>query len=144
MKSITFARWEIKCDAAITRDLFSRVQLGAPEKCGCTPCLNFAAAREQAYPVDVIRLFDSLGIAFNIVDGDGKIKVLSAYDMRSRDADHFPSHVEQRAATAAGGYRRCDLHKCATFVLDGSDGADNAVRNRRFELIGYFPPCKCL
>jgi hypothetical protein len=65
MKSITFARWEIECDAPVTRDLLSRLQSGAPEKCGCTPCLNFAAAREQVYPVDVIRLFDSLGIALD-------------------------------------------------------------------------------
>src|SRR5258708_33550427 len=62
MKSVTFARWEIECDAAITRDLFSRVRSGAPERCGCTHCLNFAAAREQVYRVDVIRLLDSLGI----------------------------------------------------------------------------------
>jgi hypothetical protein len=62
MKHIMFARWEIECDQETTRDLFSRVQSGAPETCGCVPCRNFAAAREQLYPVDVIQLLDSLGI----------------------------------------------------------------------------------
>jgi hypothetical protein len=65
MKGITFARWKIECDAGTTRDLFDRVQLGAPETCGCLRCRNFAAARASAYPHDVIQLFDSLGIARN-------------------------------------------------------------------------------
>lgn len=65
MELITFARWQIECDPATTRNLYARVQLGSPETCGCGPCLNFAAARKQAYPVDVIRLFDSLGVDHN-------------------------------------------------------------------------------
>jgi hypothetical protein len=63
MQLITFARWQIECDPETTRKLYARVQSGSPEACGCEPYLNFAAARKQAYPVDVIRLFDSLGVA---------------------------------------------------------------------------------
>jgi hypothetical protein len=63
MKLISFARWEIEYDPATTRELFSRVQLGAPEACGCTPCRNFAAARERAYPAEVVKLMGELGIA---------------------------------------------------------------------------------
>lgn len=65
MKLITFARWEIECDSAITRALYTELQSGAPEACGCAPCRNFAAARQEVYPTDVMRLFDQLGIAHN-------------------------------------------------------------------------------
>src|SRR5437016_6198852 len=63
MKVIKFARWEIECDTAVTRELYRKLPIGAPEACGCVPCLNFAAARKQVYPVEVVRLFDELGIA---------------------------------------------------------------------------------
>ena len=65
MKHITFARWEIECEAEATRDIFNRVRSGAPETCGCAACLNFAAARSKIYPSDVVRLFDSLGVPHN-------------------------------------------------------------------------------
>jgi hypothetical protein len=65
MMRITFARWELDCDAAITRELFSRVPSGSPEVCGCAPCRNFAAARGQVYAIEILSLFDSLGIAPN-------------------------------------------------------------------------------
>jgi hypothetical protein len=65
MEQITFARWEIECDAATTRELFSRVLSGAPERCGCTHCVNLAAAREQVFSGEVLRLFEQLGIAPN-------------------------------------------------------------------------------
>jgi hypothetical protein len=60
---IVFARWELECDPAVTRELYRAVKSGAPEACGCAPCRNFAAARNQAYPKKVLRLFDDLGIA---------------------------------------------------------------------------------
>jgi hypothetical protein len=63
MTAVAFSRWEIESNSAITRELYSRVQSGAPETCGCLSCVNFAAARGQIYPRDVIRLFDLLGIA---------------------------------------------------------------------------------
>src|SRR5208282_494290 len=72
-------------------------------------------------------------MVFHIVNRDSKIQVLSAYKMRSRDADHFPYHIEQWAAAAAGGDRRGDLQEFAPFLLDSSDSADNAVGDRRFE-----------
>ena len=62
MKSIAFARWEIEYDPLATAEAFRHVQSGAPEACSCAPCRNFAAAREQVYPVDVLHLFDSLAI----------------------------------------------------------------------------------
>jgi len=60
---ISFARWELACDPAVTRELYGSVKSGAPEACGCAPCRNFVAAREQVYPAQVLNLFDDLGIA---------------------------------------------------------------------------------
>jgi hypothetical protein len=39
------------------------VAAGGPEECGCQPCLNFASARAQIYPAQVLALFEKLGIS---------------------------------------------------------------------------------
>jgi hypothetical protein len=65
MNPVKFARWELESDPVITRDIFGRLSTGAPEACGCAPCRNFAAARNQVYPADVTRLFGLLGIALD-------------------------------------------------------------------------------
>jgi len=33
-----FARWELDCDAATTRELFSRESWGSPDVRECAPC----------------------------------------------------------------------------------------------------------
>ena len=38
---------------------------GKPKKCGCEPCLNLGAARDQIYAADVRALFADLGISSN-------------------------------------------------------------------------------
>ena len=65
MNTVKFARWELESDPLMTRDIFGRLLTGAPEACGCAPCRNFAASRNQAYPADVTRLFELLGIAMD-------------------------------------------------------------------------------
>lgn len=65
MNTVQFRRWELEYDPIVTRELFCRLPLGAPEVCGCTPCRNFAAARTQAYPAAATRLFELLGIAMH-------------------------------------------------------------------------------
>ena len=105
---------------------------------------GLAAAGSLVCPTAVLSSSGSSGRARVLETTDGSIGFTSLMGIakfrfspplipRSRDADDFPCHVEQRAAAAAGGYRRSDLHKFAPFVLDGSDRADNAIRNRRFE-----------
>lgn len=63
MKHLVFARWELEYDAPATRELYGKRSIGAPEACGCRPCLNFVAARSQLYPPRVLELFDQLGIS---------------------------------------------------------------------------------
>lgn len=63
VQSIRFSRWEISFDPKATSEVYAAVQLGGPEMCGCETCLNFAAARKQAYPSEVLDLFEKLGIS---------------------------------------------------------------------------------
>jgi hypothetical protein len=65
MNTIRFGRWELSCDPESTRKAYAALSQGSPEKCGCEPCLNFAAARDQIYAPDVRALFANLGISSN-------------------------------------------------------------------------------
>lgn len=65
VQSVRFGRWEINSDAESTRKAYDSVSIGGPEECGCGPCLNFAAARTEIYPADVLALFEKLGITPN-------------------------------------------------------------------------------
>jgi hypothetical protein len=62
MQVITIGRWVLRYDPEATRSAFSLVRTGAPESCGCRDCLNFVAARNQAYPSQASATFDQLGI----------------------------------------------------------------------------------
>jgi len=50
-------------------------------------------------------------IGFTSLIGIAKFKFSPLLTYESCYADHFPCHVEQRAAAAAGGYRRGDLQE---------------------------------
>ncbi len=60
---IRFGRWQISCDSDATRCAYAAILAGSPEECGCDPCLNFAAARAQAYPREALVLLRRLGIS---------------------------------------------------------------------------------
>jgi hypothetical protein len=52
------------CDPEATRRAFAAVPVGSPESCGCGDCLNFAAARDLAYPPEIRAAFERLGIDY--------------------------------------------------------------------------------
>jgi hypothetical protein len=62
MEPLTFARWRLLADAEATRTAYLAIPAGPPGGCGCAPCRNFAAARDDAYPAAVLDLFRRLGI----------------------------------------------------------------------------------
>ena len=62
METVDLGRWTIQCDPEGTRVAFSLVPIGSPESCGCNDCLNFAAARDRAYPSAALAIFNQLGI----------------------------------------------------------------------------------
>jgi hypothetical protein len=53
---------EFTFDRAATQQAFSAIEKGAPERCGCSYCRNFVAAREQVYSPPVVALLEQLGI----------------------------------------------------------------------------------
>jgi hypothetical protein len=63
MESIRFGRWQLSCDPESTRKAYAAVSMGGPEECGCQPCLNFAAARDQIYVPELVTLLEKLGIS---------------------------------------------------------------------------------
>ena len=62
METLVIRRWRLQSDPDSTRNAFANRELGSPETCGCTDCLNFAAARKHAYPSEILSIFDQLGI----------------------------------------------------------------------------------
>jgi hypothetical protein len=62
METIAIRRWRLQSDPEATRTAFSNRPLGSPESCGCSDCQNFAAARDRAYPSEVLAIFEQLGI----------------------------------------------------------------------------------
>ena len=40
----------ISCDYEGTVRVYSQIDIGGPEECGCDDCLNFVAARDTVYP----------------------------------------------------------------------------------------------
>jgi hypothetical protein len=65
MTTAKFRRWRIEYDAEATRNAYAQVLQGCPERCGCDPCKNFAAARGYAYPTEIRAFFELLGIDIN-------------------------------------------------------------------------------
>jgi len=61
-ESLTYRRWTVSVNRALTAAAYAAVPEGSPETCGCDPCRNFALGRERIYPVAVRELLTQLGI----------------------------------------------------------------------------------
>ena len=57
-----YGPWRIWHDSALTRQIYEEVTVGSAERCGCTECANYVAARDRAFPKQVLKLFEKLGI----------------------------------------------------------------------------------
>jgi hypothetical protein len=62
MNIVRFGRWTLRCDSLATAQAYHAITQGAPERCGCDPCKNFAAQRQSLYPDTVAALLKQLGI----------------------------------------------------------------------------------
>jgi hypothetical protein len=65
MNRIVFGRWTLDGDPDATRVAYGSISQGSPEKCGCGPCLNFAASRETTYPPAFRQTLVDLGVSFD-------------------------------------------------------------------------------
>jgi hypothetical protein len=54
--------WRIEYDRLATEQAYKHITEGGPERCGCDPCLNWAATRIQLLPEDLKSLLCRLGI----------------------------------------------------------------------------------
>ncbi len=61
MALVRFGRWTVQCDPEKTRQAYLS-QTGCAERCGCTICKNFIAARGKIYSAEVRALFGQLGV----------------------------------------------------------------------------------
>jgi hypothetical protein len=62
--SITLGPWTIQAFAAATRRAYTKIKESGSDRCDCDNCKNFVQVRDQAYPPEVLTVFDSLGIDF--------------------------------------------------------------------------------
>ena len=110
MEQVIFGRWRLRIDLEATRQAYQGMKLGGPETCGCCPCRNFAAARSQVYPADVLSLFNALGIDCT--------KEVEVYHMGRQDSGlhlyggwfHCVGRIEQES------------EEVGQYDLEGSDG----------------------
>ena len=61
---IRYGPWISEVDVESTRNRYEQRAQGGTDCCTCWECKNFAVLREQAYPPDVLRLFEELGVDF--------------------------------------------------------------------------------
>jgi hypothetical protein len=106
MRLVKFGRWSLNSDAGATRERYAALATGAPEKCGCSPCRNFAAQRAEIYPPAVQDLFGALGINAN----------------REAEVSHF-------ARLASGRHLYGGWFHFVGAILDGRDAAVQVAEN---------------
>jgi hypothetical protein len=61
---ITVGPWTVRALVAATRRCYEKIKESGSDRCGCDNCSNFAQVRDQAYPHEILSIFDSLGIDF--------------------------------------------------------------------------------
>jgi hypothetical protein len=64
MEQLQYREWKLNVDIEATREVYSNIERGSAEECGCQKCLNFVASRKKMYPEEVLILFDRLGVDF--------------------------------------------------------------------------------
>jgi hypothetical protein len=62
VSTVRFKRWVMLAEPDLTARVYAAIERGGADACGCAPCRNFAAARAQIYPPEVLALFAELGI----------------------------------------------------------------------------------
>ncbi len=64
METLNIQHWIVKYDKSATRLAYSQIDMGDPEVCRCEYCLNFAAARDEVYPIEVMKVLEEIGIDY--------------------------------------------------------------------------------
>jgi len=59
---VAFRRWTLDADPERTRQAHAQLGRGGAEECGCDPCRNFIAAREQLFTDEFGSLLRMIGV----------------------------------------------------------------------------------
>jgi len=70
MELLEFPGWRIEYYRPATIAAFAGAEQGAPERCGCDPCRNWASTRERVLPSEFRDLLARLGIP---LDGEAEV-----------------------------------------------------------------------
>jgi hypothetical protein len=62
VETINIFRWSLEVDPQTTRAAHALLNRGGAEECGCDPCRNFIAARDQVFTAEFILLLRALGV----------------------------------------------------------------------------------
>jgi len=62
MTEIRYGLWQLRVDVEPTVRAYEQVGQGSAERCDCDPCKNFVLVRSEAFPADVLALFQLVGI----------------------------------------------------------------------------------
>jgi len=62
--AIPFGPWTTRAFVAATRRFYAKIEESGSDRCGCDNCTNFAQVRDQAYPPEILMVFESLGIDY--------------------------------------------------------------------------------
>ena len=54
--------WHVEVDAEATKRFYAGAGFGSADRCGCSACRNFAAARRDIYPVEFKRLVNQVAV----------------------------------------------------------------------------------
>ena len=61
---INFGPWIVQAYVETTRACYQKIKESGSDRCRCDNCKNFAKVRDQAFPTEVLKTFDSLGVDF--------------------------------------------------------------------------------
>ena len=54
--------WHVEVDAEAKTRFYAGARPGSADRCGCSACRNFAAARQDIYPVEFTRLVNQVAV----------------------------------------------------------------------------------
>nr|WP_297787964.1 hypothetical protein [uncultured Allomuricauda sp.] len=63
-KEVKYKDWVFEVEFSRTKEIYSLLETGSPESCGCNECLNFSQNRDKIYPKEIKELFCELGIDY--------------------------------------------------------------------------------
>jgi hypothetical protein len=62
IEAIRIGPWILQANVTATKACYEEVHVDTFAGCGCDPCTNYSLLHDRAYPPEVVRLFEKLGV----------------------------------------------------------------------------------